>query len=90
MMKKRKRWALKVDSYSKMIVWFLDGNIRTFYSLDWKSSHSPTRDRRVGIERLRRKITDYMPSASKIKVYDLASDHLIAHYQENEMIITLH
>lgn len=89
-MRKRKGWALKVDSYSKMIVWFLDGNIRTFYSLDWKSSHSPTKDRTVGIERLRRKMTDYAPKSRKIKIYDLASDRLIAHYEENEMIITLH
>lgn len=68
----RKKWAIPIDLYSKMIVWFLDDNIRTFYSLDWKSSHYLTRDRRIGLRRFQNKITEYQPYAKKIKIYDLA------------------
>ncbi len=86
----RKKWAIPIDSYSKMIVWFLDGNIRTFYSLDWKSSHSHSKDRAIGLQRFQKKITEYSPYAKKIKIYDLASDNLIAHYESGQMLITLH
>lgn len=88
-MKKRGKWTIPIDSYSKMIVWFYDGNIRTFYSLDWKSSHSLTKDRQIGLDRLQRKLTDYKPHARKIKIYDIASDALIAHYEDHQMITEL-
>ena len=86
----RKRWAIPIDSYSKMIVWFFDSNIKTFYSLDWGSGHSRSKDRAIGFQRFQKKITHYIPHAKKIKIYDLASNTLIAHYESGQMLLTLH
>ncbi|MFC4636085.1 hypothetical protein ACFO3O_19405 [Dokdonia ponticola] len=86
----RKKWAIPMDSYSKMIVWFLDGNIKTFYSLDWATSHSHSKERAIGLQRFHNKITEFSPRAKKIKIYDLASGRMIAHYESGQMLITLY
>ena len=41
-------WKLKRDSFNVMVVWFVDGNKRTMYSLDWVHRYSAHRDERIG------------------------------------------
>ena len=41
-MAQKKGWKLGQDSFTKMIVWFKDGNVRTMYSIDWKHKLSKT------------------------------------------------
>ncbi|WP_299212566.1 hypothetical protein [uncultured Dokdonia sp.] len=79
----RKKWAVPMDSYSKMIIWLNNGNITTFYSLDWKSSHSHLKDRATRLQRFKNKIAQYIPKAREIKIYDLVSERLIAHYESD-------
>ena len=82
MIQKNKGWKLKRDSYSKMIVWFRDGNVRTMYSLDWKHKLSKTRDKHTGLERFRKKIAQYGALASTVHIYDMGTGKCIAKYQE--------
>lgn len=81
-MAQKKGWKLGQDSYSKMIVWFKDGNIRTMYSIDWKHKLSRTRDRDIGLKRFRKKIQEYGALAGTIEIYDVASKRRIAKYYE--------
>ena len=75
-------WKLNKHSFSKMIVWFKDGNIRTFYSLDWKSKYSNFRDPRIGLGRFKNLIAKYGVKAGTIEIYDQESGEIIAKYYE--------
>ena len=77
-----KGWKLGRDSYSKMIVWFSDGNIRTMFSIDWRHRYSRQRDRQIGIQRYQKKIAEYGSRARSIEVYDKFSGKLIYKYHE--------
>ena len=59
-------WRIKRDSYSVMLVWFLDGNQRTFYSLDWQHPRSRIYDPEKGFQRFRRLIDKYGTKAGYI------------------------
>lgn len=75
-------WKLGRDSFSKMICWFKDGNIRTMFSIDWRHRYSKRRDRLIGLERFRKKIAEYGAKANTIEIYDKASGNKIAKYYE--------
>ncbi|MDW3191998.1 MAG: hypothetical protein R8G66_06525 [Cytophagales bacterium] len=81
-------WKLNKHSFSKLIVRFKDGNIRTFYSIDWKSKKSQYRDREVGLDRLRNLVKKYGPMTKNSEIYDLDSGNIIAKFLEgNEVSI---
>lgn len=62
-------WQKGPDSFHKLLVWFVDGNERTFYSLDWKHKFSKTRDERIGMERLHKMIARWGSRASVVEIY---------------------
>lgn len=75
-------WKLIRDSFSKLIVWFKDGNIRTFYSIDWKHRYSKQRDRNIGMHRLHKMVTGWGNKAEGAEIYDKATGKLIAKFYE--------
>ena len=81
-------WKLGRDSYSKMIVWFKDGNIRTMFSIDWRHRYSKRRDKQIGLDRYKKKIAEYGALAGTIEVYDKASGKLIHKYYEGVEVST--
>lgn len=81
-----KGWKLKVDSETKMIVWFADGNIRTMYSIDWNYKFSKTKKREIGLARFYKKIEDYGEKATTIEIYDNHSGIRIAKFFKGEEI----
>lgn len=81
-----KGWKLGRDSYSKMIVWFVDGNIRTMYSIDWRHRYSQQRDRKIGLGRYRKKIIEYGLRAKSIEIYDTVSGELLYKYKDGKRV----
>lgn len=73
-------WKLKKHSFSKMIVWFADNNIRTMYSIDWRSRYSRLRSRETGLKRLRKKVEIYGEQATSVEIYDIKTGQLIEKY----------
>lgn len=63
-------WKLGQDSYHKLVVWFADGNIRTLYSIDWRSRYSPQRDMELGLNRLHRRISEWGTRALVVEIYE--------------------
>lgn len=74
------KWKIKEHSLYKMIVWFADGNIRTFYSLDWKNKYSQTRDATLGLRRLTSLAQTYGSRAKTIMLYQKRSNRLVAKF----------
>lgn len=72
-------WKLGTDSFSKLIVWFKDGNIRTMYSIDWTYRYG-LRDREVGLQRLKRKVLQYGIKAKAAIIYDVQTGRLLHRY----------
>ncbi|MBL6447611.1 hypothetical protein JMN32_14935 [Fulvivirga sp. 29W222] len=77
-------WKLIKHSLSKMIVWFADHNVRTMYSIDWRSRYSKFRNRETGLKRLRKKVDIYGEQASTVEIYDKATGQLIEKYIRGE------
>ena len=75
-------WKLIRDSFSKLIVWFKDGNVRTFYSIDWKHRYSKQRDQNIGLARLRKKLSEWGSKADTAEIYDKTSGSRIAKFFE--------
>lgn len=75
-------WKLRQDSFSKCLVWFTDGNQRTFYSLDWTHIHSKYKNRDLGLKRLRNLIHDWGAKANTAIIYDKDSGEEIERYQQ--------
>jgi hypothetical protein len=75
-------WKLGPDSFSKCIVYFTDGNSRSFYSLDWRHRYSASRDKELGLHRLRKLIQKYGSLARTAIIYDKASGMEIEKYNE--------
>ena len=46
-------WKLKEHSKYRLILWFQDGQVRTFYSMDWQHAFAPY-DPALGLQRLTR------------------------------------
>ncbi len=61
-------WRINRDSFSVMVVWFKDGNTRTFYSIDWKSRNSASKNKETGINRFKKKIIEYGSKANGILI----------------------
>lgn len=83
---KRKGWRLKTDSLYKLIIWFKDKNVRTFYSYDWKHRYSKTLDSGMGLSRFKSLITNYGSKAGMAHIYETKTGKLIARYFEGEPI----
>ncbi len=77
-------WKLARDSYSKMVVYFKDGNTRTLWSIDWRHRYSKQRDRQTGVNRLRKKITEYGSRADVAIIYDKATGKPVAKFFEGK------
>lgn len=69
-MAQKKGWKLQKDSATKMVIWFKDGNVRLFYSIDWRHKLSKTKDKQLGLNRFRRKIKEYGTKAGVIEIYE--------------------
>ncbi len=81
-MAQKKGWKLGQDSFTKMIVWFKDGNVRTMYSIDWKHKLSKTISKETGLARFRKKIKEYGSLAGTIEIYDKTTGQRIAKFYE--------
>jgi hypothetical protein len=81
-MAQSKGWKLGQDSFTKMIVWFKDGNVRTMYSIDWKHKLSKTISKETGLARFRKKIKEYGPLAGTVEIYDKTTGLRIAKFYE--------
>ncbi len=79
-------WKMGRDSFSKMICWFKDGNIRTMFSLDWRHRYSRRRDRQIGLDRFHKKITEYGARAGVVEIYDKQTQEKIGRYFEGNPI----
>ena len=66
-------WKLKRDSLTKLVIYYSDGNVRTFYSLDWKSRYSPWRSRKKGLTGLLALVGKHGPMSDAALVYDNGS-----------------
>lgn len=75
-------WKLGKDSFTKCLVWFADGNSRTFYSLDWVHPYSKYRDRELGLKRLRALIAKYGNRANVAIIYHVESGEEIERYEQ--------
>lgn len=75
-------WKLQQDSFTKCLVYFADGNNRTFYSLDWTQKYSKFRDRQIGLSRLRKLIDSWGYKAKVAIIYDLATGAEVERYNE--------
>ncbi len=75
-----KGWKLKLDSETKMIVWFADGNVRTMYSIDWNYKFSMTKKREIGLARFYKKIEDYGEKATTVEIYEMSTGMRIAKF----------
>ncbi|WP_459213218.1 hypothetical protein [Aquimarina rhabdastrellae] len=82
MSKNKALWKIPNDSFSKLIVWFKDGNVRTFYSLDWKHPKAKKRSKSLGINRLKRLVSSYGKNAGVAQIYDIASNALVQNFYE--------
>jgi hypothetical protein len=58
------------DSFHKLIVWFVDGNTRTRYSIDWRHRFSKTRDPKIGFERFYKRIRIWGERAQVVEIYE--------------------
>ncbi len=64
-------WKLKRDSFTKLLVYYADGNPRIYYSRDWKSPYSPARDRQRGLNALLGLIGKHAPYSETALIYDM-------------------
>lgn len=81
-------WKLGQDSFSKLSVYFTDGNKRFWYSIDWRSKYSKTRDRNLGLSRFEKKIAEWGNRAETVMIWDKETDTLIALYKYGKKINT--
>lgn len=82
-------WKLNQDSLSKCLVYFVDGNTRTFYSLDWSNRYSQFKNRELGLDRLRKLILGWGGKVKTAIIYDLASQQEIERYHDGIKINNL-
>lgn len=82
-------WKLKRDSFSKLLIWFKDGNRHTFYSIDWKHRYSKQRDRNIGMQRLRKLVADWASKSDGAAIYDTTTGKLIVKFYEGKELETL-
>jgi len=79
-------WRQKRDSFTKMITWFVDGNVRTWYSWDWKHRYSKKRDRSIGMARHRTRITKWGRLCRTAEIYDVLTGKLLHKFSEGREI----
>ncbi|MBI3519520.1 MAG: hypothetical protein HY062_09220 [Bacteroidetes bacterium] len=63
-------WKLGQDSFHKLIVWFVDGNKRTRYSIDWTHKYSRTRNQELGMKRLYKEVEKWGTRAQVVEIYE--------------------
>ncbi len=85
---KPKQWRLKTDSLYKLIIWFKDKNVRTFYSYDWRHRYCKTLDSGMGVSRFKKLIANYGSKADMAHIYENKTGKLIARYFEGAPIPT--
>jgi len=81
-----KVWRLKQDSEHKMIVYFANGEKRTFYSMDWKGAYSKRKDANLGLIRFQKMIQNWGNQTITILIYHIATDKLIHKYYKGHII----
>lgn len=62
-------WKLGQDSFHVMRVVFIDGNKRTFYSIDWRHGYSKYRGPEIGLSRYRKKMGEWGNRAVWVSIY---------------------
>lgn len=83
-------WKIATHSFSKMVVWFKDGNVRTFHSYDWKSKYSKDRDAHLGLQRLKNLAMKYSSYANSIEIYDRCSGKVVFKFFEGRRVDVEH
>jgi glycosyltransferase involved in cell wall biosynthesis len=73
-------WRMERDSLSKAMVYFLDGNQRTFYSFDWRNQFA-RRYKAHGLSGLHKRIVQrYTFVSQTILIVDVLTDKIIEKY----------
>lgn len=73
-------WKIKRDSLYKLVVWFVDGNIRTFYSIDWLNQYARARDEKVGLNRLMKLVHKWDENVKVGELYDRRTGDRVAKF----------
>ncbi len=81
-MENKKQWKLGRDSFSKLLLYFKDGNARTFYSLDWRHRYSKERNKELGLQRLRKIIEKHKAKIKTALIYDVQSGSEVVKHGE--------
>ena len=66
-------WKLGDDSSSVAEVFFVDGNVTTFYSRDWIHKYSKHRDRQLGLRRLENMIIKFGARVDNASIFDIST-----------------
>ena len=74
-------WQMGRDSLSKLVVKFRDGNIRTFYSLDWSNKRSQHMDYEIGLIRLEKLVAKFGNKALWGQIEQQSSGNVIKRYK---------
>jgi len=74
-------WQLGRDSQSKLVVKFTDGNLRTFYSLDWRNKRMPYSNKELGIERLEKLISKWGSKAQWAHIESTQTQTILKRYE---------
>lgn len=77
-------WKIKRDSFYKLLVYFTDGNSRTYYSIDWIYRFSKRRDMLVGIKRFKNMIERWGKRARVVIIYDVKTREEMTRFYKGE------
>lgn len=81
-----KVWRLQHDSEHKMIVYFSNGDKRTFYSMDWKGVYSKVKDPSLGLIRFQKMIQNWGSQTTTILIYHIATDKLFHKFYKGQIV----
>lgn len=71
---------LVASSLTKAVIYFVDGNSRTFHSRDFARNNSVP-SKQLGINRLKKYINDVSPRVEAAIIYDKESDQEISKFK---------
>jgi hypothetical protein len=73
-------WKLKDDSLTYGDFTFKDGNVRRFYSIDWKSKYSKERNRELGLQRLYKLISKHSTQLVRVRICENLTNTILERY----------
>ncbi|GAL83460.1 hypothetical protein MYP_687 [Sporocytophaga myxococcoides] len=80
------KWKLKIDSFTKAILYDKNGGKFTRYSMDWVHQNSKTRSKELGLSRLRILIAKYAANTETAIIYDNISGEELEKYKSGILV----